>query len=375
MDIPPSNLGKSKQLGDPAGMNWREVERAALAQGEHQVDMRSELAAIGGTKGASVVAPATPGADVSATFKTQVRTESGDPVTDAAVGFRIGGFEQIKAIRAVGSHSNQGFYQTTVTLNRAGEVTLGVTDCEKMTAIGVSATAVILALTGILEAAAAGAQGTRLAQSLEFVQTVGPKGAPAIAGASYLANQYQLPDICARIFDFIGQQANRNLIVTAVILDSQSRPEIIGAESPAGIVPVTPIVVGAKTTWDLEPIVVADPSSGGLSDVAVGKRDVSLTFWDHGVEDGDRVSIDLTKTTNGMMETVNVFTGTLTKVHATKQIQLRRGPNTIEVTALNEGDFSPNTASLTISNVVRGSDSQKWGLVEGAKGSFTITAP
>ena len=56
-------------------------------------------------------------------------------------------------------------------------------------------------------------------------------------------------------------------------------------------------------------------------------------------------------------------------------LSLQKGPNLFEVVAVNEGSISPNTAQLTISNVVVGESVQQWRLLTGETGTLTITAP
>lgn len=106
---------------------------------------------------------------------------------------------------------------------------------------------------------------------------------------------------------------------------------------------------------------------GGLEDITVDSRTVQLRIWDHGSEDGDIVSIFLNNTKLGQ--------GKITKRGGGFTLNLNPGPNTLTVLAHNEGTSSPNTASVSITNVIRGPAQQEYNLTTGAKGFFLITAP
>jgi len=106
---------------------------------------------------------------------------------------------------------------------------------------------------------------------------------------------------------------------------------------------------------------------GGLEDITVDSRTVTLTIWDHGAEDGDIVSIFINDHKLGQ--------GKITKAGARFTLNLNPGPNTLRVLAHNEGTSSPNTAAVSITNVVRGPAQQSYSLKTGAQGYFQITAP
>jgi hypothetical protein len=106
---------------------------------------------------------------------------------------------------------------------------------------------------------------------------------------------------------------------------------------------------------------------GGLQDITVDSRTVTLTIWDHGSEDGDIVSIYL----NGN----RVAGGTIRKAGSNLRLQLNPGPNTLTVRAHNEGTSSPNTAAVKITNVVRGPNQQSYSLKTNQQGFFQIFAP
>ncbi len=119
-----------------------------------------------------------------------------------------------------------------------------------------------------------------------------------------------------------------------------------------------------------EAFTISPPEAGGLTDVTVTQRLITITVTDNGSQiDGDTVDIVL----NG--ETV-VASHVLVGPPGTDiPLTLAQGPNVLEIIALNEGAVSPNTAELTISNVVEGEAVQEWRLATGEVGILTITAP
>jgi hypothetical protein len=119
-----------------------------------------------------------------------------------------------------------------------------------------------------------------------------------------------------------------------------------------------------------ERFTVVPRASGGLSDVTVTQRIITVTMTDNGQEiDGDTVDIIL----NGL--TVSAGHVLVGPPGTNLELILQAGLNLLEVVALNEGTISPNTAELIISNVVEGESVQEWRLSEGERGSLTITAP
>lgn len=106
-----------------------------------------------------------------------------------------------------------------------------------------------------------------------------------------------------------------------------------------------------------------------LSDVAVSQREITITIWDHGDEDGDQIDLIINSTTvlnnsilrNAPGRTVNVT--------------LNPGKNVLVVHADNGGTNPPNTASIRISQVVQGNAEQKWELDAGESTALVITAP
>ena len=108
-----------------------------------------------------------------------------------------------------------------------------------------------------------------------------------------------------------------------------------------------------------------------MSDVFLGEFPVDTKFVnivcrDHEYPDGDRVSVSI----NGELVYRSV---TLTSQYRRLQIDLAEGINTIDITALNQGDSGPNTAEFVVyddkGDVV---SSKEWNLLTGVKASITF---
>ena len=122
------------------------------------------------------------------------------------------------------------------------------------------------------------------------------------------------------------------------------------------------------------PIVRRTPDKSGLSDIVVHMSPTTMTVWDHGTEDLDRVNISL----NGRPVRTNL---TLRNARQNITLYLRPGNNTLEVEALNIGDpvikkrlnlSGGNTAALEIQGVVSGKKRQQWTLMTWQKGYMQI---
>ena len=111
-----------------------------------------------------------------------------------------------------------------------------------------------------------------------------------------------------------------------------------------------------------------DQGTGGLSNVTVDRQNITLTFWDHGTEDGDIINIYL----NNRLIKGNLR---LKKSKRSFPVQLNSGKNRFVVEAVNEGTVSPNTASVRISNVTSGKALQIYERRSGKKASMRLTAP
>jgi hypothetical protein len=109
-------------------------------------------------------------------------------------------------------------------------------------------------------------------------------------------------------------------------------------------------------------------TSKDLTDVTVNRRDVTITIWDHGMEDGDIISIYL----NGKILKSKLK---LTNKKQSFKVKLTGGQNRFEVEAVNEGSSPPNTATVEISNVTKGQPSQVYERKSGQRTSMNLTAP
>ncbi len=97
---------------------------------------------------------------------------------------------------------------------------------------------------------------------------------------------------------------------------------------------------------------------------------IVITVTDNGsLIDGDTVTIIL----NGEIIAENHI---LAGIPGNEfELVLNSGENILRITAVDEGDVSPNTALLEITGVVEGIESQEWRLQTGETGTLVIEAP
>jgi len=143
-------------------------------------------------------------------------------------------------------------------------------------------------------------------------------------------------------------------------------PEYLGSTKTTA--PPTAPPGGATTPPTAPPTTTTGVTSKDLTDVTVDRRDVTITVWDHGAEDGDIISIYL----NGKVIKSKLL---LTKKKQSFRVQLTGGQNQFEVEAVNEGSTPPNTATVEISNVTKGKPSQVYERKTGKRASMNLTAP
>jgi hypothetical protein len=110
-------------------------------------------------------------------------------------------------------------------------------------------------------------------------------------------------------------------------------------------------------------------SSGGLTDVTVSQRNISITVYDHGAIDGDKIDLIVNGT---YVLTDHVLDG---PPGTTRNVTLNSGNNQIVVHADNTGDVGPNTATLEISHVTSGDASQVWRVGLNEDASLVVEAP
>jgi RHS repeat-associated protein len=103
----------------------------------------------------------------------------------------------------------------------------------------------------------------------------------------------------------------------------------------------------------------------GLSNITVNSETITVTFWDHGQEDGDIIDILL----NGKVLRGGIL---LKKAHQSFTVTLTKGKNVFGVRAVNEGKVSPNTATVKFSNVTQGKDVQVYKIKSGQRTDMNI---
>lgn len=111
-------------------------------------------------------------------------------------------------------------------------------------------------------------------------------------------------------------------------------------------------------------------SSGGFSDIGISGLNLAYLLRDHALEDGDIVQIRITQFGRVIYEgQVN-----LTNAGEVFNLIVGRGVASLEIFAVNEGFSSPNTAQITVDNVVRGEGTQTYSLNTGETATLRIEA-
>ncbi len=104
----------------------------------------------------------------------------------------------------------------------------------------------------------------------------------------------------------------------------------------------------------------------GMDDITVNSKTITVTFFDHGRQDGDMIDILI----NGKV----VFSGiTLTKAPQSRSITMNADIIVFGFRALNEGKIPPNTATVTFTSVVKGKSTQKYELKKNQKTNMNIS--
>ena len=111
-------------------------------------------------------------------------------------------------------------------------------------------------------------------------------------------------------------------------------------------------------------------STGGFTDITVGSLLLTVFFRDFALEDGDAIRIVVTQFGQELFNSSFV----LTNAGQTINVPLRPGVAAVTVTALNTGEFPPNTASVSIGNVSDGESEQEFSLDEGEDGTLRVNA-
>ncbi|MHC4134394.1 MAG: hypothetical protein ACYS0K_05365 [Planctomycetota bacterium] len=99
-------------------------------------------------------------------------------------------------------------------------------------------------------------------------------------------------------------------------------------------------------------------------------RFITIRLWDNGNQiDGDQVDVYV----NSEFVRENVVLAAPPGI--TVAVALKSGANSVKIHADDEGQYSPNTASVEISDVISGPSQQGWGLDTDEDAIFTIVAP
>lgn len=111
-------------------------------------------------------------------------------------------------------------------------------------------------------------------------------------------------------------------------------------------------------------------STGGFSDIGISGFNLAYLLRDHALEDGDIVRIRISQFGHVIYEgQVN-----LTNAGEVFDLIVGRGVASLEIYAVNEGSASPNTAQITVDNVVRGQATQTYSLSTGETATLRIEA-
>ncbi|WP_157358296.1 hypothetical protein [Winogradskyella sp. J14-2] len=107
--------------------------------------------------------------------------------------------------------------------------------------------------------------------------------------------------------------------------------------------------------------VIKTMSDQFLGEHRVDTKFVNIVCRDHQFPDGDRVSISI----NGAVIKQNLV---LTSSYRRVEVDLIQGKNTIEITALNQGESGPNTAEFIVyDDQGKQISSKEWNLLTGVK--------
>lgn len=112
-------------------------------------------------------------------------------------------------------------------------------------------------------------------------------------------------------------------------------------------------------------------STGGFSDIGISGFNLAYVLRDFGIQDGDLIDVEISQFGRTIGTLRSHF---LTTAGDSFNVNLRPGVASMVVTALNEGSASPNTAAVTINNVVRGDGAQTYNLNTGQTATLRIEA-
>lgn len=111
-------------------------------------------------------------------------------------------------------------------------------------------------------------------------------------------------------------------------------------------------------------------STGGFNDIGISGLNLSYLLRDNALEDGDIVRVNIQQFGR------TIFEGQVSLTNAGNMFDqgLGRGVASLEIFAVNEGTASPNTAQISIDNVVRGEGTQSYSLRTGETATLRIEA-
>lgn len=112
-------------------------------------------------------------------------------------------------------------------------------------------------------------------------------------------------------------------------------------------------------------------STGGFSDLGISGFNLAFGLRDFGIQDGDLIDVEVTQFGRTIFTLENHLLLTDGSAFSTN---LNSGVATLVVTALNEGTASPNTAEVTVDNVVNGSGDQDFSLMTNQTAILRIEA-
>jgi hypothetical protein len=109
-------------------------------------------------------------------------------------------------------------------------------------------------------------------------------------------------------------------------------------------------------------------SSGGFSDIGISGFQLGYLLRDHALEDGDIVDIQIVQFGRVL------YQGRITLTNGGQPFDLAigRGVASLQIYAVNEGFSSPNTAQISVQNVVRGQGTQTYSLNTGETATLRI---
>ncbi len=111
-------------------------------------------------------------------------------------------------------------------------------------------------------------------------------------------------------------------------------------------------------------------STGGFSDIGISSLHLNYLLRDHALEDGDIVRVRITQFSRLIYEGEI----SLTNLGQFFNLGLWRGVASLEIFAVNEGTARPNTAQITVDDVVRGQATQTYSLATGETATLRIEA-